>query len=92
MLVLVLPLSEATCAVKKIGARSKLIRYGSNVGNRLATSSEKWFPLCARKIAEAFAEALRLPKLLRKLFFQSAKSRAKAYGDGRCVPSEEYQP
>ena len=67
--------SGANRAVKKIGARVKLIRYGNNVGNRLATSSEKWFPLCARKIAEAFAEALRLRKLLRKLFFQSAESR-----------------
>ena len=47
----------------------KLIRYGNKVGNRLATSSEKWFPLCARKIAEAFAEALRLRKLLQKLLF-----------------------
>ena len=47
----------------------KLIRYGNKVGKRLATSYGKWFPLCARKIAEAFAEALRLRKLLQKLFF-----------------------
>ena len=48
---------------------TKLIRYGNNVGNRLATSSEKWFPLCVRKIAETFVETLRLRKLLRKLLF-----------------------
>ena len=52
--------------VKKIGGRGKLIRYGKNLGNRPLTTSEMWFPLCARKLAEAFAEALRL----RKLFFQ----------------------
>ena len=66
----------------KMSARGKLIRYGHDVGHRLVTTSEKWFSLCAQKIAEAFAEALRLRKLLRKLLFQSAESRAKAYGDG----------
>ena len=77
---------------KKMGGRGNSIRCGNNVGNRLATTSEKWFPLYAWNIAEAFAEALPLRKLLRKLLFQTPESRAKASGDGRFEASEKIQP
>ena len=74
---------------KKIGGRGKSTRCGNNLGNRLATTSEKWFPLYAWKIAEAFAETLPLRKLLRKLLFQSPESRAKVSGDGRFEASKK---